>query len=185
MMTIENEPYFVGYKKPPAATQFKRGVSGNPGGNFKKTPHVDSAYKRLGAMSLEDLRAYVPAHAIEYAVKNAILRACEASDWQAAHAALKELADRIDGKPVQTKVVEHTLAPETRQQILAKAYFMLFSAISEDEALATIRNVYRAKHEQDEGAMMQAVIKAIELESEVIEVHWQEAEKAVLGERIE
>src|SRR5689334_8787573 len=99
-------------KYPPSRTAglipFKAGQSGNPGGIRKGTIIVSEAYKRLGAMSVEELRTYEPREATEMAIRNAILRACEAEDWQAAHAALKEIADRTEGKAVQQRVIIDT-----------------------------------------------------------------------------
>ena len=181
-MTTENNPYAVGYMKPPTSTQFQRGISGNPGGNYKKTPHADTAYKRLGTMSLEDLRAYVPANAIEYAVKNGILRACEASDWQAAHAALKELADRVDGKAVQKTVTEHTISPETRAEIIVEAYVRLFTSRSREESLIAINHIYDSI--DNTKAMREAVRLAIEEDSAAIAQVWEISERTVIGERV-
>lgn len=91
-----------------APTQFKPRQSGNPGGQRKGTVYVSEAYKRLGCMSLDALKLAQFTTAIETAVQQAILRAAEASDWQAAHAALKELADRVDGKAEQKKTVNES-----------------------------------------------------------------------------
>jgi hypothetical protein len=88
------------------APSFKPGKSGNPGGQQKGTVYVAEAYKRLGSMSVVALRAAKFNSATETAVQNAILRACEAKDWEAAHAALKEIADRVDGKAEQRKSVK-------------------------------------------------------------------------------
>ena len=41
-MAKSNKTYDVGYKKPPKATRFPKGTSGNPGGKPKKvTPEFD------------------------------------------------------------------------------------------------------------------------------------------------
>lgn len=83
------------------APSFQPGVSGNPGGVRKGTVFPTEAYKRLGAMDVEELRGYRPKNGIEAAAKATILRAVEAKDWKAADSAAKELADRIEGKPKQ------------------------------------------------------------------------------------
>jgi hypothetical protein len=85
-------------------TPYKPGQSGNPGGIRKGTVIVSEAYNRLGALPLEQLRAYQPRSAIEHGIKQAVLRAAEAKDWQAAHAALKEITDRTEGKAIQRRV---------------------------------------------------------------------------------
>ena len=41
-----DDDYPVGYKKPPAASQFKRGQSGNPKGRPKKSLNVSSTIRK-------------------------------------------------------------------------------------------------------------------------------------------
>ena len=154
---------------------------GNPGGHPKGAPRVDVCYARLGAMPIDDLRAYEPKHAIEHSVKQAILRACEAPDWQAAHAALKELADRLDGKPEQRKVVEHTVNVEVRQAITVRAYFLLFMAIEREEAIAAVDECFRLKAAGEYDAMLAAVEAAVVKDSEVVQPYLVEAERVVTG----
>lgn len=43
---MANEPYKVGYKKPPVSSQFKKGQSGNPRGR-KKKPIPETIYQAL------------------------------------------------------------------------------------------------------------------------------------------
>lgn len=160
---------------------WQAGKTPNPGGNRKGTPHADAAYAKLSCMSLEDLHKYNPPNVVEYAVKQGIIRACEAPDWQAAHAALKELADRLDGKPEQRKVVEHTVSAETRQQVVGEAYFRFFAATEEEEALASVRAIYAAKRAEDEALMRQRVQEAIAYDSEAIATYLVEAERVVTG----
>ena len=44
---MENEPEQVGYGKPPAATRFKKGQSGNPRGRPRHTRNKDIPYDSL------------------------------------------------------------------------------------------------------------------------------------------
>jgi len=48
-------------------TQFKPGQSGNPGGSPKNTPRVDVAYKKLLAMTPEELAVWKPCNGGDYA----------------------------------------------------------------------------------------------------------------------
>jgi hypothetical protein len=45
-MNDENPEYDIGYKKPPKATQFKAGISGNPKGRRKGKANVATILKR-------------------------------------------------------------------------------------------------------------------------------------------
>jgi hypothetical protein len=45
--------------------QFKSGKSGNPGGMAKGTPRVDAAYRRLLAMTPEELAVWEPHYGAE------------------------------------------------------------------------------------------------------------------------
>lgn len=95
---------------------YKSGQSGNPGGVKRGTVYPAEAYKRLGAMGLEDLRDYSPRNVIEAGAKNTLLRAAEANDWKAAHAAMKEVADRIEGKADRRITIEQV--PELKTRIV-------------------------------------------------------------------
>ena len=100
---------------PPIHARWQPGTSGNPGGVKRGTVFPAEAYKRLGAMGLDELLAYAPRNVIETGVKNALLRAAQADDWQAAHAAMKEVADRIEGKAGRKITIEQV--PELRTRI--------------------------------------------------------------------
>lgn len=43
----ENSEYDVGYRKPPRATQFKKGKSGNPNGRPKRKPTLEQMVEKL------------------------------------------------------------------------------------------------------------------------------------------
>ncbi len=159
------------------------GHPGNPGGQPKGTVHADAAYQRLGKMPIEDLRAYKPPNAVEGAIRRSLIAANDATDWQEANAALKQLILCLDGSPKQTKVVEHTVSAETKAIVIEEAYYRLFSGIDEDEALASIRAVYAAKREQDEAAMREAIHLAVMQEQEAIEMHYSAAEAEITGSK--
>ena len=59
---VEAAPYEVGYGKPPKATRFKPGKSGNPGGrpkgSGKKSRTTDAVVEKMKALVLEE--AYRP-----------------------------------------------------------------------------------------------------------------------------
>jgi hypothetical protein len=60
-----------------------------------------------------------------------------------------------------------------------EAYLKLFEMKTKDEALATIREIYRAKVTQDAGAMQEAVRAAIEAEPCDVEEVWEAAAEIV------
>jgi hypothetical protein len=54
-MNAEKNDYEVGYKKPPVATRFKKGRSGNPGGKPKKIAPALDPGKILQSIDNEEL----------------------------------------------------------------------------------------------------------------------------------
>lgn len=98
------EQHAIGYKNPPLHTRWQSGTSPNPGGTRRGFVYPSAAYARLGSLSLEQIRDYEPANVIEAGIKNTLLRAAEAKSWKAAQAAIKEIADRVEGKAVTRKI---------------------------------------------------------------------------------
>jgi hypothetical protein len=84
---------------------FQPGQSGNPGGRPTGAPSVPHAYARFGKLSRAKLESIdlSELNIVEEGVVTALLRAADADNWQAAHAALKEIADRFAGKALQKK----------------------------------------------------------------------------------
>lgn len=163
---------------------FKSGAEwrGNPGGNRKNTPHADAAYARLGSLSLDKLRAYEPANAVESAIKRSIVAASDAEDWQEANAALKQLILCLDGSPLKRSVVEHTVDAGLRHEIIVEAYKLVFANKTKKQAIAAIEAIYKAKGEEERDAAVRA---AIEADTEAVEAVWEVAEaKVVSGERV-
>jgi hypothetical protein len=85
---------------------FRNGQSGNPGGNYRNTPKLSNAYCKLLALNEDELNAYVPENAAEIIALRVIGEAI-VGDVKQLVAAVKEIADRTEGKAVQTRVVEH------------------------------------------------------------------------------
>jgi hypothetical protein len=83
-------------------TQFKPGQSGNPGGMPKGTPRVDAAYRRLLAMTPEELAVWEPRNGAEILAAEQFKRACNPSAKQTLNYA-ERITDRTDG-PVVRKV---------------------------------------------------------------------------------
>jgi hypothetical protein len=54
-MAKSNQTYEVGYKKPPKATRFPKGTSGNPGGKSKKVAPECDLGKVLQALDNEEI----------------------------------------------------------------------------------------------------------------------------------
>lgn len=158
----------IGYKSPPLETRFKPGNNANPGGNYKHTPKVGHAYARLGRMKTADLRAFECENAIEDGVKAAILRAVDASTWKAAHAALKEIADRLDGKPYQHKVIETVSTQRLEISIVVQLRALARvdgRELSHDDALLELANT----REKLEKAQELGYLEAIEAEYGMVE----------------
>lgn len=80
--------------------KFKKGESGNPGGQQKGAVYLSEAYKRLMLMEASELRAYSPANVTEEMAKKQILRALDSEDRDAI-SATERIADRTEGKPKQ------------------------------------------------------------------------------------
>jgi hypothetical protein len=155
---------------------------GNPGGNRKNTPHADAAYARLGSLSIEKLRVYEPANAVESAIKRSIVAASDAADWQEANAALKQLILCLDGSPLKRSVVEHTIDEGLKHEIIVEAYKLVFATKTKKQALAAIEAIYKAKDDQSRDLAIRA---AIDADTEAIESVWEVAEKTVIGERVD
>ena len=81
------------------ANGFKPGTSGNPGGTVKGATFLSEAYKRLGAMPLKEFEAYQPKNAIEKIAFETLRQGM--SDPDKRISAVKEIADRTEGKPRQ------------------------------------------------------------------------------------
>jgi hypothetical protein len=94
-------PYQVGNKRPPRHTQFKPGVSGNPGGVRKGTVFVSECYKRLILFSPEELADYEPANVAEAIALKQIRNAMETEEALIALPSAKEVTDRTEGKAPQ------------------------------------------------------------------------------------
>jgi hypothetical protein len=122
-------------------------------------------------MPIEELRAYETLDSVEFAVKNGILRACDADDWQAAHAALKELADRLDGKPKQNVQIEMSGDNDGR---LALIESLLLVYLSKDLAteMANLRRIYEAPDDDTRRVIIGEIVDASQ--EEVAGV-WDEA----------
>ena len=151
---------------PPKHSRFRPGQSGNPGGQQKGVVYVTEAYKRFGRMTVEQIAALdrrKQLNVVEAGVVNMLLRAANADDWQAAHAALKEITDRLEGKATQIKVIENvdvrrveiTIAVQLRALALIDG-----RRISHDEAMQELADT-RAKLEQ---AQALGYLDAIEAE---------------------
>lgn len=165
------------------ATKWRPGESGNPGGNYNHSPKLSNAYAKLMRMDDATYAAYVPQNKAEKVAKKVLDLAEQSEELTELINALKEIADRTEGKPLQTKVVEHTVSKETKDAVIAEAYFRLFNSIEEEDAIASIRAVFAAKREQDETAMRLAIQAAIQEEEQAISGLWQDAERAVIGDR--
>jgi hypothetical protein len=88
-------------------TKFKPGQSGNPGGAPKGTPRVDVAYKRLLAMTPEELAVWEPRNGAEIMAAEQFKRACNPTARQTLNYA-ERITDRTDG-PVIRKVLREDI----------------------------------------------------------------------------
>ena len=86
---------------------FKPGQSGNPGGNFKRTPRISNVYARLLAMSLEDFEAFKPSNAAEEIAYQQIKNATCGKPGDTLRA-IKEITDRTEGRAPQRVIVDNT-----------------------------------------------------------------------------
>lgn len=95
----------VGYKKPPTRTRFKPGQSGNPKGRPKSITLSEAYRKVLAEVDETDpqrrTRAEILAEQMYVKAKSGDV------------AALREMADRVEGKPRQTL----SLSPERGEQL--------------------------------------------------------------------
>ena len=98
--------YVVGHKRPPKEYQFKKGQSGNPGGRAKI---LSATYHRLlHEVDPADERQRTRAELVALA----LIKKAQGGDVQA----IKELGDRLEGKPRQTI----SLTNDRREQLEAQ-----------------------------------------------------------------
>lgn len=83
---------------------FKKGQSGNPGGQQKGVVYVAEAYKRLLALDASEIDTYKPQTVAEKIALTQIRTAL--ANAEDSLAAAKEIADRTEGKPQQIKSVK-------------------------------------------------------------------------------
>lgn len=89
-----------------AETQFKPGVSGNPGGRPKTRPFADALRAELEAAGDDgEVLRLIAAKLIEDAKSGNL-------------AAVKELADRLDGKPAQQIAMDARISGMTHEDWL-------------------------------------------------------------------
>ncbi len=105
----------AGYKRPPIHTRFKKGVSGNPGGVKKGTVFIGEAYKRVLAMSPDELTKYRPKSVAEQIAKHQAQNAHGLSLTESSLSAAKEICDRTEGKAPQTVNVTGDIQIETSE----------------------------------------------------------------------
>jgi hypothetical protein len=135
---IPQKQAMVGYKNPPKATQFKPGQSGNPGGNYKRTPKVSNAYARLLALTPEELDVFQPANGAEQIALKQINNARDGKPHDTL-AAVKEVTDRTEGRTRQTVHIDNTSDVEKLViRIQERALAQLGLEVSREEAIAKI-----------------------------------------------
>jgi hypothetical protein len=104
-------------------------------------------------------------------------------DDEKALAALDRCYKQVDIEAKLTgeyqKKQENQADPQRQREIAVEAYLKVFEMQTEDEALAAIREVYRAKALQDAGAMWEAVRAALEADAAEEEEFWHIAEEIV------
>jgi hypothetical protein len=177
---------YPSYQPPPQSLAnlrpFQAGESGNPGGNYKRTPKISNALARLMSLSDADFNAYEPQNKADKLAHRLLDLAEKSSDLKELVAAFREIADRTEGKPLQTKVVEHTVSPETRQAIVIEAYTSLFYNRTREQSLASINAIHDAiEAQRDRNEVKELVQVAVQEDSEGISAVWVDAEKAVTG----
>lgn len=86
---------------------FQPGQSGNPGGNYKRTPKVSNAYARLLAMSPEELESFKPTNGAEIIALEQFNNARTGKPPDQLGAA-KEITDRTEGRAPQRIVLDNT-----------------------------------------------------------------------------
>ena len=77
--------------------RFQPGRSGNPGGNYRRTPKVSHAYARLLAMTPDEIGTFVPASGAEFLALEQFKNALQAAPKDSLGAA-REITDRTEGK---------------------------------------------------------------------------------------
>ena len=98
---------------------YPKGVSGNPGGR-PKTKHLTQAYVRVGLMSPEKRRRYKPENGFE---EGALAAFRLGTQKRARVEALKEIADRVEGKAAtapEDREIEEQANTLRQAEILAK-----------------------------------------------------------------
>jgi hypothetical protein len=83
---------------------FVKGKSGNPAGVKKGFQSLSAAYKRLMCLSPEDFEAYKPTDWTERVAKEMLQQAADDADSRIQ--AVKEIADRTEGKPESNKNIK-------------------------------------------------------------------------------
>lgn len=160
---------------------FQPGKSGHPGGNHTRSPKVSNALCKLLALNDEQFAAYEPVNKADKLAYKLIKDAETSTSIKQLVAAFREIADRTEGKPLQTREVVHTVAPESRQAIMEEAYLMLFSQRTRDESLRAINAVYDALEAGDTDRAREATAEAIAEDMELIGGVWSAAEAVVTG----
>lgn len=117
------------------APQFEPGTSGNPGGVRKGTVFVSECYKRIMAMSVDEIRAFQPQNGAEAAALKQALNTIDSPALEALPS-LKEITDRTEGKAPQTITQTNTNVNVTISvaDLLAEAARMGLPPISEADA---------------------------------------------------
>jgi predicted DNA-binding protein len=101
------ETYVVGYRKPPVEHQFKKGMSGNPGGRAKKIAAVFNA--GLLEVDPDDAQGRTRADVL-FAT---LYAEAKKGNVQAA----KEILDRVLGKAHQTKTITDERSMQLREYV--------------------------------------------------------------------
>ena len=86
---------------------FKKGQSGNPGGRAKEKPFADALRMEIAAAG-EDHKAL-------RSVARALIKNAEGGDIRA----IRELADRLDGKPTQAVEANLDVSSDPMAELLA------------------------------------------------------------------
>ena len=97
---------------------------------------------------LEKLDRRGTLNAVEAGVVNALLRAATANDWQAAHAALKEITDRLEGKPREHKMVERRQISITVSDLFEITDRLGLPRLDESQAQGLIEAVVRMEDDE-------------------------------------
>lgn len=100
----QRKNYLVGKGKPPVHTQFKPGISPNPGGVRKGTVFISERMKFLQSLSPADFEAYEPQTVADEIAKTRV-KAARSSKMQGL-AEAREVLDRTEGKAQQKMQIE-------------------------------------------------------------------------------